>query len=231
MSYKILVVDLDNTIVDFDGAEELAVIKAFEKNAVPISEEVIRDYHLINDALWKELEKGTIEKKVLVVKRFSDLFKKYDISADAELVNRDYIDFMASSTEFIEGADEFLHYIKERYTNVLMSNGFLPAQKAKVKRHGLDKYFSHIIISDGLGFSKPDIRIYEYMEELLGSVDKSEVLVIGDSLSSDINGGNNYGVDTLWFNLYSVESQGLSTYEASSLFEVIEILKENSTNG
>ncbi len=226
MKYNTLIIDLDNTLVDFDAMEIYAVENAFEKHGIDYDDVMISDYHHFNDRLWVLLEQDLIEKEVLVVKRFRDLFEKYDIQASPEEVNSDYMEFMASSAQFIDGARELLDFVKGRYTNVMMTNGFKPAQDAKIKKLGLKDYFDYIIISDEVGVSKPSIGIYEYMETLLGTVDKSKVLAIGDSISSDITGGKAYGVDTLWYNRLGVESKGLSTYEASSLFEVVDMLKE-----
>ena len=104
----------------------------------------------------------------------------------------------------------------------MMTNGVTSSQNSK-----LDKghYFDHIIISDEVGSHKPDIAIFEHMESLIGPFDKSEMIIVGDSLTSDMTGGINYNIDTYWFNPKGLTSHLNITHEIRHLNELFEILE------
>ncbi len=224
MKYNTLIIDLDNTLIDFDLMEENSLKQAFEKNGISYSKEMLDRYYEINVKMWKDLELGLAIKSEIVVKRFEILFKEYGIDVSPSKINNDYLSFMPENIFYIDGAKKFLETIKNKYTNILMTNGLIEVQKEKIKRLSLDDYFDHIIISGEVGYEKPNIKIYEYMEKLTSDLDKNKVLAIGDSLSSDIKGGENYGVDTCWFNKNKKKKTSNATYEIDSLYDLINII-------
>ncbi len=225
MKYNTLIIDLDNTLIDFDIMEEKSLIQAFDKNAIPYNKEILDRYYEINVKMWKDLELGLAKKSDIVVKRFEILFKEYGIEVCPVKFNKDYLSFMPENIYFIDGARKVLETIKDKYTNVLMTNGLIDVQKEKIKRLSLDDYFEYIIISGEVGYEKPNVEIYEYMENLLGGVDKNKVLAIGDSLSSDIKGGKNYGIDTCWFNKNKKNKDNDASYEIDSLYDLLDIIR------
>ncbi len=225
MKYKVLVIDLDNTLLDFDVMEKESFIKTLDENCIPYGLDFFDDYKNINTKLWQDLEKGLIGKKELRKRRFEILFNKHNIEFSADKFNDLFIEKIKEKPVFIDGAIEFLNYVKDNYINILITNGFSDTQREKLKKLDISKYFDHIIISDEVGLAKPDLKIYEYMNSLVGNIDKTKILAIGDSLTSDIKGGIDYGIDTLWFNKRSEDKKSNATYEATNLKEVMSLLR------
>ncbi len=229
MAYKILIVDFDNTLIDFDIMERKSLEQAFECNGISFTERMINDYARINEKMWENFEKGILDKATLKVERFKVLFDKYKVDVSPIKCSEDYLTFMPDNIYFIDGAKELLDYIKDDYTTVLMTNGIAQVQRKKIKNADIGHYFGHIIISDEVGCAKPSREIYEHMANLIGSFDKSQVLAIGDSLGSDIKGGRDYGVDTVWFNRKGKKIISGATYDVQKLSDIVEILKGNDS--
>lgn len=227
MKYRILIFDLDNTLIDFSYMEEMSLGANLKKHGLPHEEEHIKAYKIFNSICWDKLERGIYDKDTCVVKRFEMFLKAYELSGDARQINEDYLNSLPNYARWIDGAKELIEELYRDYYLIMMTNGVKRAQEQKIKNLGLDKYFKHIIISDDTGFSKPDIRIFEYMENLSGQKNKCEMLMIGDSLSSDILGGINYKIDTCWYNPKGKKSDLPFTYSIEYLGELRQILKEH----
>ncbi len=228
MYYKVLVLDLDNTLIDFDIMEKASLMSSFEYFGIAYNETLLEDYYKINKKMWQDLEKGLIEQEVLLVKRFELLFEKYGIDASPVEFNKKYLGSMPDNAVFLDGAEDFLEWAKDRYTTVMMTNGFKDVQKKKIKRLDMAKYFDHIIISGEVGFEKPMRGIYEHLFNLLSEdISKEDVLVVGDSISADIKGGNDYGLDTVWFNKRKKDISSPANFEAKTIADLMKILKGN----
>ncbi len=225
MKYEVLVLDLDNTLIDFDIMEERSLEAAFKDYNIEITDKLLDDYYKINKKMWEDLEKGLIEQKRLLVKRFEVLFEKYAIEVSAKDFNQKYLGNMPSNAVFLDGAEDFLVWAKDRYTLVMMTNGFKDVQRKKIKILGLEQYFDHILISGEVGYEKPMKGIYDYLFELIAEVSKEKVLVVGDSLSADVKGGNDYGLDTVWFNKRNKDMDSPAKYEVKNIQGLYEVVQ------
>lgn len=213
MKYKVVIFDLDNTLINFDLMEAGSFNESLKALGIVVTDEMFETYKAINQGLWQKLEDKTMTKAEILVKRFQILFETYKIHACPEVCNQKYLANMSNHLYMIEGAYDLLEALKSRVKIVCLTNGVLEAQEAKLDKAALGPYFDHIVISDQVGFHKPDVKIFEYMHERLQGYDKSDMVIIGDSLTSDIQGGINYGISTVWFNHRKV------TYEGPRIFD------------
>lgn len=226
--YKYLLWDVDGTILDFLASEAYAIRFLFEKyNIGQCSDEMLKVYSEINAKYWRKLEREELTKQEILVMRFRDFFEM--IGADvslAESFNKDYQVALGDHIEFVDKAEEILLSQKGRYTLAAVTNGTKVAQDKKLRLSGLDKVFDAIFISEDVGVEKPKKEYFDYVFEKLGIKNKKEVLIIGDSLTSDMQGGLNAGIDTCWFNPTHKENtlDVPVTYEIASLAKLSEIV-------
>ena len=204
--YNCLLLDADGTLLDFEAAEHGAIAETLEHFSLPCGEDSIQQYSEINDALWKELELGKISQNKLTVTRFEKLLAALQAQGNAEEMNLYYRGRLAAHAEIIPGADELLAELSEVATLVLVSNGIEQIQMARLTDSGLIGYFDGIYISGRVGVAKPNRKIFDIALEQLGVTNRKKVLVVGDSLTSDIKGGNAAELDTCWLNLTEKEN-------------------------
>ena len=226
--YKYLLWDIDGTVLDFLASEAYAIRFLFKKyNLGKCSDEMLKLYSEINADYWRKLERNELTKAEILVGRFKEFFGI--IGADtsvAEDFNRDYQVTLGDYVEFIDKAEEILLYQKGKYVLAAVTNGTKVAQERKLRLSGLDKIFDHIYISENVGSEKPNKEYFDYVFENLGITDKKEVLIIGDSLTSDMKGGFFAGIDTCWYNPgHSHNKLGIPvTYEIDDLDEIMKIV-------
>lgn len=224
--FEVLIFDLDDTLLDFSYSEKQALPYAMNLHGVTISEKDFAEYKKINRACWKDMEKGLLSKDTCVVLRFEKFFKKLGLSnLSAEQVNEVYLESLSRFTKPIEGAKELLESIKDDYKLVIITNGVKKVQDSKIARSGFDQYFNTVIVSDDAGFNKPDIRIFEHMEKLIGHYDKEKILMIGDSLESDIKGGKCFGIKTCLFDRTQEVEESIADYKVDKLSDILKILE------
>lgn len=200
--YKYLLWDIDGTVLNFLASEAYAIRFLFKKyNLGECSDEMLALYSGINSKYWRMLERNEITKREVLICRFREFFEiiGVDISI-AEDFNNDYQLAHGDHIEFISNAKEVLLSQKGKYTLAAVTNGTRIAQEKKLRLSGLDEVFDHIFISEIVGYEKPNKEFFEKVFSTLGIKDKSEALIIGDSLTSDILGGYHSGIDTCWFN-------------------------------
>ncbi|MBE7050280.1 MAG: noncanonical pyrimidine nucleotidase, YjjG family [Ruminococcaceae bacterium] len=226
--YKYLLWDVDGTILDFLASEAYAIRFLFEKyNIGKCSDEMLKMYSDINLKYWQKLERGELTKPEILIGRFKEFFGI--IGADlnlAESFNEEYQVTLGDHIEFVDGAEEILKSQKGKYVLAAVTNGTKVAQEKKLHLSGLDKVFDEIFISENVGYEKPNKEFFDYVFHNLGVKDKNEVLIIGDSLTSDIKGGYQAGIDTCWFNpLHSPNTLNIPvTYETDNLWDVAKIV-------
>ena len=225
-SYSWLLFDADGTILDYRAAEAHSLKSAVSSFGLEANEEILKLYQGINSALWAELEKGSITSLELRVKRFDTLSSRmgWDISADE--FSRVYLQELGHSGFMIPGAGQMLKDLPAGMKKVIITNGIKDTQYGRLKKALLMNSFDEIIISEEAGTAKPAAGFFDYTLERIGSRKIEEMLVIGDSLSSDIAGGNGYGIDTCWFNPEGLENtSGIDpTYEISGWEGLFRIL-------
>lgn len=198
--YDFILFDVDDTLIDFALSERQSIEKVFRKYKVPFNEDIYHTYRRLNIELWECFERGNITKKDLLRLRFERLFEIYGLRGDIQLINSDYQINLGMNTNLIPNAIEVCQELDKYCTLAIVTNGTITAQKNKLKNSGLDKIIPHIFISDELEFSKPDPRFFEYVFSIIQSDKRDRILIVGDSLGSDIRGGNNAGIHTCWYN-------------------------------
>lgn len=201
--YTTLLFDADNTLLDFDKAERCALEKVMTDYNLSITEENCRKYSEINDALWKQFEKGEIEKDVIKSTRFRKFFEFLGVRKefDSNEVNNRYLSYLREGSYTIPGAIELCRELTSRgYILYIITNGIAATQALRLQKSGLLPYIKDIFVSEEIGFQKPKKEYFDYVFEHTTEKDKSKILLIGDSLSSDIKGAQNVGLDYIWYN-------------------------------
>ncbi len=199
MKYSTLLFDSDDTLLDFKAAEAAALEKAMLKNALPFSNELLAIYSAANDSFWKAYERGEIEKSEIYVGRFRLFLENAKINFPPEKLSGDYESHLKNECQMIEGAEEICKKLREHYKMYIVSNGNIHVQLSRLNKSGLDRFFDGVFVSERVGFSKPQKEFFDCVFKEIGATDLSQVLIIGDSISSDIQGGKNAGIDTCLF--------------------------------
>lgn len=224
--YDVLLFDVDGTLLDFDRAEEMGIEGLLEHYGVPVTAENKEKYHHLNKSYWERLERGEITRDQVLSLRFEEFFGDFGISVDGMDTDRLYREYLNKGAFLIDGARELLEGLKDQYELYIITNGVAATQYHRLGKSGLDQYFKDIFVSEEAGSQKPQPEYFEYCFKKMGRRDVENMLVIGDSLTSDIKGGNNVGIDTLWFNPHRQENtKGVHVeYEADSLEKIGEML-------
>ena len=203
--YKHLFFDLDRTLWDFDKNSEEAIGDLYEKHSLQLKldvdfNEFFQEYIGINHELWAVYRMGRITKDELRLQRFHNTFRSFNYNNPvfALLFNDDYVELCSSKSNLIPDSIEVLDYLKPNYTMHIITNGFVEAQQVKIDNCGLAYYFDEIIVSDGLGYRKPDKRIFDYAFEKSGANAENSIM-IGDDYGSDILGAKAVGIDQIYF--------------------------------
>lgn len=195
--------DVDNTLLDFLAAEEAAMRSCFARHGLGIcTDEMLARYSGINKKYWQRLERGEITKKQVLIGRFQEFFtlEGLDISK-AEAFNDDYQLELGETCVFKDNAYELLTLLKDKgYHQYAVTNGTEIAQRRKLANSGLDQLFEDVFISDRIGHEKPTPAFFDAVFDSLPGVTRSECLLVGDSLTSDIKGANNAGISGCWYN-------------------------------
>ena len=198
---KEILFDLDDTLFDFHADERVALEKTFAKLHIPLDDAVCARYSEINQAQWKALERGEITRDQVKLRRFELLFAELGYEPrQAAMAAEVYHKRLAENFHYMEGAEELLEELHGKYRMFLVSNGNLFVQQGRLGKSGIGRYFSGIFISEVLGVEKPSRRFFDLVFAQIPDFEPAHAVMIGDSLTSDIKGGINAGVRTIWFN-------------------------------
>lgn len=224
MKYTTLLFDLDDTLMDFGKSEEYAIERLLEKYSVEVTESNKRLYSSINKAKWTALEKGEITRKELFATRFPDFFKALGVEADGAQANADYMSFLSQGRFVIDGAEDICRELKNKYSMYIITNGAKIVQQGRLKDLPLMQYFDGVFISEEVGFDKPKKEYFDHVFANISETDRSKVLVIGDSLNSDIAGAVNFGLDSCWINRGEDRASD-ATFTVKNLDELYRLLQ------
>jgi len=204
--YEWLLFDFDNTLADFNASSKLAFVDLLNGIGIEFAEELYPIYNKINHQCWDEREAGLISHEVLKKKRWELFFKQVGIDHDPLAANGIYFETIKTNPVYIDYATELLVGIQSHFKTMIITNGLSEVQNPRIEKLGIAKYFDHIVISDEIGTAKPQKAFFDHCYELMHRPNKSKVLVIGDTLKSDIKGGQNFGFDTCWYNYYKEDN-------------------------
>lgn len=224
--YEVLLFDVDGTLLDFDKAEEEGIEGLLNYFHVPVTDQNKHKYHITNKRYWEMLERGEITRDRLLGQRFEEFFGSFGIKVDGMEVDRLYRQYLNASAVLIDGAIDLLESLKGKYPLYIVTNGVAATQYNRLAKSGLDKYFDGIFISEEADAQKPQIEFFEYCFGKMGRRDAENMLIIGDSLTSDMRGGNNAGIDTMWYNPHGQENKSdiHLDYIVTTLGEIKEML-------
>ena len=197
---EFLFLDLDDTILDFHKAERIAIAKTIRDFGVEPTEEIRHRYHLINKACWERLERKEWTREEVLVNRFAILFAELGVQADARLCARTYEKNLSIGHWFLPGAEETVEYLSKHYRLFLASNGTASVQKGRMTSANLYRFFETVFVSQEIGHNKPSKAYFDAWLAQIPGFDRSKAMIVGDSLTSDIRGGNNAGIKTCWVN-------------------------------
>lgn len=200
MSYTIALIDADNTLLDFSKSEHEALSDCLAARGLPHHAEITDRYAAINDFYWKQLELGLVTRSSLRIKRFETFFEEFGFRCDPEQMADDYMATLTSKSYMMDGALDFCKSIYGKCRLYLITNGNTVVQKGRFDPSPLAPLFEACFISEEMGCAKPEKRYFDMVAAQIPNFDPTTAIVIGDSLSSDIQGGINAGLDTCWFN-------------------------------
>ena len=197
---EFLFLDLDDTILDFHKAERIAISKTFQTFGLEPTEAVLDRYHVINRQHWERLEKGELTREQVLQGRFEVLFREMGRRADAAAIARTYEHNLSIGHYFLPGAREALDALGKHCRLYLASNGTASVQQGRLTSAGLYPVFEKVFVSQELGFNKPSIEFFNACTRQIPGYDPKKAMMVGDSLTSDIQGGINAGMATCWVN-------------------------------
>jgi putative hydrolase of the HAD superfamily len=229
MKYEIIIFDADETLFDFKKSERIAFKNTMlEFNLEYDENHHLKIYHDINAAIWKEFEKGLITQENLKVERFKRLSAALKTKFDENDFAKAYMKHLANGSYLYEDSVKLVESLSKAYRLSIVTNGLTAVQDKRIRKSIIAKYFETIVISEEVKVSKPNPKIFEYALNSVPPSDKRKILMVGDSLTSDIQGGINFGIDTCWFNPNKIENTSSikPTYEISNLIKLHTILED-----
>ena len=226
MPYPYLLFDADNTLFDFDQAERNAHLLLCRTYGLAFSEEGYQLYHKCNADLWRDFDRGLCTKEYLLVERFRRYLAITGERADPEALNRDHLRALGEGAMLLPGTEELCRVLSRDHRLYLLTNAVASVQKTRFANSAIAPYFQGVFISEEVGVGKPDPAYFEYVFRAVPGLTRDNALVIGDSLTSDIQGANNAGLPCCWFNPKGQpRPQGLRIdYEIRALEELYAIV-------
>ena len=227
--YYCILFDADNTLLNFDAAENKALAETLVNYGIEPDAETVQTYRTINEELWRQLEKGQIRREKLFGERFSRFLKAINAAGDGVEMNRCYLEQLSTHPDLMNAEVlDVLRELSEVATLAIVSNGAQMVQTRRLAESGVMNFMEDVFISEKMGCEKPNARIFDAALRALGVENREHVLMVGDSLSGDIQGGSNAGLDTCWYNPNHTENPGkvIPTYEIASLEELYPLVME-----
>lgn len=223
---EFLFLDLDDTILDFHTAERVAISKTIREFGVEPTEEILTLYHGINKWHWEQLELGNLTRAEVLVNRFGVLFGKLGMQVDAPQCAKTYEINLSQGHWFLPGAEEAVASLSKKYRLFLASNGTAVVQKGRMTSANLYRFFETVFVSQEIGHNKPSREYFDACFARIPGFDREKAMIVGDSLSSDIKGGINAGIKTVWVNPDHKDSGDIRPdYEIEYLYQLEPLLE------
>jgi 2-haloacid dehalogenase len=223
--YDIILMDLDNTILDFDAAERDSFIKIVEKAGLNFTDDLLLKYKKINSALWSDLEQGKISKEVVLNTRFQKFFQLYGIMVDGRAWEDNYRFYLNNSSGLVSNAKYTLTELKKMGKKIYSaSNGIYNTQLKRLSNAGIIDLFDGHFISDRIKYEKPSPCFFEYCIKNIGIVPNSSIIMVGDSPTSDIIGAMNSGIDSCFYQHNKNITCSYATYTINDIADLLDIV-------
>ncbi|MDO4536200.1 MAG: YjjG family noncanonical pyrimidine nucleotidase [Clostridium perfringens] len=227
MKYEVILFDADETLYDFKKSER----EAFKNTMLKFNIKYDENYHLktyeeINTAIWKEFEQGLITQAKLKIERFKRLSDRLELGLDETNLAKVYMEHLADASFLYDKSTDLIETLNKSFKLAIVTNGLTLVQDKRIRKSSIAKFFETIVISEEILISKPNPKIFEHTLKEINFSDKSKILIVGDSLSSDIQGGINFGIDTCWYNPKKIANKTSikPTYEVSNFDELKALL-------
>lgn len=225
--YEIILWDVDQTLLDFKKSEDYALKYTFEQFGRKIQEETVQLYSEINDSYWKQFERGEVTKETVLYGRFQSLFEALSIhDIKAEEIAPAYQKALGSVYFYRDDSYRLCQELKKDYRQYVVTNGVTWTQQNKLRLAGFDKIMDGIFISEVLGCPKPNKEFFDRCFEKIPDFNKEKTIIVGDSLTSDMLGGNRAGISCCWYNPGQKEKNSDISidYEINYLWDIKEVL-------
>ncbi len=221
---KAVLIDIDDTIFDFEKCSKNSFLKTLEKFNLKFKEEDFSYFNKVNDILWTKQKLGEINIKEVFIKRDYLMGKYFNIDIEKGLFNDLFVKFLYDEIEMVDGIEDLLLYLSDKYKIFTASNGIYKMQENRLKKSNLDKYFDKIFVSDKIGYEKPDKRFFQKIMDIT-KYSNDDLIMIGDSIKSDIIGAKNSKIKSIYFNKENKKiSDKNFTYQVKNLSEIKKIL-------
>lgn len=220
MMYRTYLIDLDDTLFDFQAAEAAAFRHLLEQANIPWTQPRFETYRRINEGYWQRLSRGEVTKQVLLPARFEDWLKQENLQGAPEKLNENYLTLLSQQGTLLPGALDMMRTLHQRGKVVIVTNGVARAQHGKIQRSGLTPYIHHLLISEEVGAEKPHPLIFERALEAAGEQDRRYALMVGDSPGSDIQGAHNAGIDSCLYDPFGKYATVKCTHRITHLNQV-----------
>lgn len=237
MDKMIVLLDADDTLLDFSKSEREAIVTTLKEFGIAVTERIVDRYVAINLHCWKLLETGQITREYLDRLRFDMLFEEFSIKGkDSVVAGAAYRGHLTEKGYLLDGCMDFLDSVSKKYRLFLVTNGTEPTQIVRLKTAGIDGFFEGKFYSEQIGCAKPYAGFFDYVFSHIGNFRKSDTVLVGDSLTSDIAGANNAGITGIWFNPKGLpnDSEAVPDHTVAGYKELealLEDLSERRNNG
>ena len=223
--YSVIFFDLDNTLLDFYASEKNAIRTVLGMHGLPNGEEEAKIYSDINLSYWKRYERGEIQREDIFENRFKTFLERMGLEGDTAKISEDYFHCLSAGHDLMDGAVHILEWLKNEGIRLYATtNGITLTQYKRVRDAGIEGYFDGIFVSEEVGAQKPSKAYFDHVLRNIPLVNKRNILIVGDSPSSDILGGINSGIDTCWFAHENAECNYKYNYRISALSQLKEIV-------
>ncbi len=223
---KVVLIDVDDTLLDFDQSAKMSMAMAAEKMKIDLPENIWEVFQRVNRGLWHDLEKGLLTNAELFHIRWTRIFQAAGVTGDGPAFEKEFLNGLSVCAPLIEGAEEIVRYLHGKYPIAVASNGPYQQQVARLEKVGLSTCIDKLFVSGQIGHAKPSRAFFDACMTELGDVQPEEVMMIGDSISADISGAAAYGMRTCWYNHKGLpaEQGKMADFTVDSLLEIKEIL-------
>lgn len=227
-NYSTLLMDADDTLFDFQKSMDISIRELLNHIGISPTNELVDTYERINSGYWKKLERNEVTRAELVVARYRDFFNEVKINYDPKAAHEYYQARLSEKYFLLPEAIDFLDNYVSKMKLIMITNGNKCVQESRIGLAKISRYFDGIFISEDVGYEKPAKEYFDYVLSHIDEKDKNRILIIGDSLSSDIKGGINAGIKTCWYNPHGKRNDTdiVPDYEIKSLFDIKNIVGE-----